>query len=407
MDSQTLMMLSEQYIAHTYNRYPLLLVRGKGTRVWDLDGKEYLDFFAGLAVCNLGHCHPKVVKAIQAQAEKLIHVSNLYYIEPQIQLASLLCKNSFAGKVFFCNSGAEANEGALKLARKYAKEKIGEDRYEVITMENSFHGRTLATLTATAQKKYHKGYAPLMPGFKYVPFNDLKAVREAIGPKTCAVLVEPIQGEGGVNIPSEGYLKGLREICDEKGTLLILDEVQVGMGRTGKLFAYEHEDMKPDLLTVAKSLAGGVPIGALLIRDEIAKSFEPGDHASTFGGNPLATAAGVAALSAILEEGMLDHCQRVGEYFLLRLEEIKKKFPFVQDVRGRGLILGMELKIEGAEIVKKMMKKGFLINCTAGNVLRFLPPLIVTEEEVDRMVRALEEVFKKINNDQLSIVNDQ
>jgi len=396
MDSQTLMMLSEKYIAHTYNRYPLLLVRGKGTRVWDLDGKEYLDFFAGLAVCNLGHCHPKVVKAIQDQAEKLIHVSNLYYIEPQIQLASLLCKHSFAGKVFFCNSGAEANEGALKLARKYAKEKIGEDRYEVITMENSFHGRTLATLTATAQKKYHKGYGPLMPGFKYVPFNDLKAVREAIGPKTCAILLEPIQGEGGVNIPSEGYLKGLREICDEKGILLILDEVQVGMGRTGKLFAYEHEDMKPDLLTVAKSLAGGVPIGALLIRDEIAKSFEPGDHASTFGGNPLATAAGVAALSAILEEGMLDHCQRVGEYFLSRLEEIKKKFPFVQEVRGRGLILGMELKIEGAEIVKKMMKKGFLINCTAGNVLRFLPPLIVTEEEVDRMIKALEEVFKGV-----------
>ena len=397
MDSQTLMMLSEQYIAHTYNRYPLLLVRGKGTRVWDLDGKEYLDFFAGLAVCNLGHCHPKVVKAIQDQAEKLIHVSNLYYIEPQIQLASLLCKHSFAGKVFFCNSGAEANEGALKLARKYAKEKIGEDRYEVITMENSFHGRTLATLTATAQKKYHKGYAPLMPGFKYVPFNDLKAVREAIGPKTCAVLLEPIQGEGGVNIPSEGYLKGLREICDEKGILLILDEVQVGMGRTGKLFAYEHEDMKPDLLTVAKSLAGGVPIGALLIRDEIAKSFEPGDHASTFGGNPLATAAGVAALSAILEEGMLDRCRRVGQYFLSRLEEIKKKFQFVQEVRGRGLILGMELKIEGAEIVKKMMKKGFLINCTAGNVLRFLPPLIVTEEEVDRMIKALEEVFKGIS----------
>ena len=396
MDSQTLMMLSEKYIAHTYNRYPLLLVRGKGTRVWDLDGKEYLDFFAGLAVCNLGHCHPKVVKAIQDQAEKLIHVSNLYYIEPQIQLASLLCKHSFAGKVFFCNSGAEANEGALKLARKYAKEKIGEDRYEVITMENSFHGRTLATLTATAQKKYHKGYGPLMPGFKYVPFNDLKAVREAIGPKTCAILLEPIQGEGGVNIPSEGYLKGLREICDEKGILLILDEVQVGMGRTGKLFAYEHEDMKPDLLTVAKSLAGGVPIGALLIRDEIAKSFEPGDHASTFGGNPLATAAGVAALSAILEEGMLDHCQRVGEYFLSRLEEIKKKFPFVQEVRGRGLILGMELKIEGAEIVKKMMKKGFLINCTAGNVLRFLPPLTVTEEEVDRMIKALEEVFKGV-----------
>lgn len=389
------MMLSEKYIAHTYNRFPILPVRGKGTRIWDIEGKEYIDFFSGLAVCNLGHCHPKVVRAIQAQAEKLIHVSNLYYIEPQIELASLLCKHSFADKVFFCNSGAEANEGALKLARKYAKEKTGEDRCEIITMERSFHGRTLATLTATGQTKYHKGYAPLMPGFKYVPFNNLKAVREAIGSKTCAVLLEPIQGEGGVNIPSEGYLKGLREICDEKGILLILDEVQVGMGRTGKLFAYEHEDIQPDMLTVAKSLAGGVPIGALLIKEEIARSFEPGDHASTFGGNFLATSAGVAALNAILEEGMLENCRRVGEHFLSRLQEIKERFPFVQDVRGRGLILGMELEMDGAEIVKEMMKRGFLINCTMNKVLRFLPPLIVTEEEVDRMIKALEETFEK------------
>ncbi|MBM4347822.1 MAG: aspartate aminotransferase family protein [Deltaproteobacteria bacterium] len=394
MDSQTLMVLSEKYIAHTYNRFPILPIRGKGTRIWDIEGKEYIDFFAGLAVCNLGHCHPKVVQAIRGQAEKLIHVSNLYYIEPQIELATLLCKHSFADKVFFCNSGAEKNEGALKLARKYAKGKTGEERYEVITMERSFHGRTLATLTATGQTKYHKGYAPLMPGFKYVPFNDLKAVREAIGSKTCAVMLEPIQGEGGVNIPSEGYLKGLREICDEKGILLILDEVQVGMGRTGKLFAYEHENIKPDMLTIAKSLAGGVPIGALLIREEIAKSFEPGDHASTFGGNFLATAAGVAALNAILDEGMLENCQKVGEYFLARLEEVKKKFSFVQDVRGRGLILGLELKMEGAEIVKEMMKKGFLINCTMNNVLRFLPPLIVTKDEVDQMIKALEEVFE-------------
>jgi len=394
MDSQTLMMLSEKYIAHTYNRFPILPIRGKGTRIWDIEGKEYIDFFAGLAVCNLGHCHPKVVQAIRGQAEKLIHVSNLYYIEPQIELATLLCKHSFAGKVFFCNSGAEANEGALKLARKYAKGKTEEERYEVITMERSFHGRTLATLTATGQTKYHKGYAPLMPGFKYVPFNDLKAVREAIDSKTCAVMLEPIQGEGGVNIPSEGYLKGLREICDDKGILLILDEVQVGMGRTGKLFAYEHENIEPDMLTIAKSLAGGVPIGALLIREEIAKSFEPGDHASTFGGNFLATAAGVAALNAILDEGMLENCRRVGEYFLARLEEVKKKFSFVQNVRGRGLILGLELKMEGAEIVKEMMKKGFLINCTMNNVLRFLPPLIVTKDEVDQMIRALEEVFE-------------
>jgi predicted acetylornithine/succinylornithine family transaminase len=369
-----------------------------------MEGKEYLDFLSGLAVCNLGHCHPKVVKAIQDQAERLIHISNFYYIEPQIRLATLLCQHSFADKVFFCNSGAEANEGALKLARKYAKVKMGVGRYEVITMDRSFHGRTLATLTATAQEKYHKGYDPLMPGFKYIPFNDAEALRKAIDEKTCAVLIEPIQGEGGVNIPSEGYLKALREVCDEKGILLIFDEVQVGMGRTGKLFAYEHEGVQPDMLTLAKSLAGGVPIGALLIGKGIAESFQPGDHASTFGGNPLATAAGVAAMSAILEEGVLENCEKVGNYFLSRLEEIKKKFPFIQEVRGRGLILGIELKMDGSFIVKEMMQRGFLINCTMGNVLRFLPPLIVTEEEVDQMLKALEEVF---NNDQLSIANDQ
>ena len=394
MDSQTLMMLSEKYVANTYARFSILLVRGKGTRVWDLDGKEYLDFVSGLAVCNLGHCHPKVVKAIQDQAEKLIHVSNFYYIEPQIQLASLLCKHSFADKVFFCNSGAEANEGAMKLARKYAKEKMGEDRYEIITMERSFHGRTLATLTATAQEKFHKGYEPLMPGFKYVPFSDIGAVKNAIDSKTCAVMLEPIQGEGGVNCPSEGYLKALREICDEKGLLLIFDEVQVGMGRTGKLFAYEQDGVEPDMLTLAKSLAGGVPIGALLIKKGIADSFKPGDHASTFGGNPLATAAGVAALTTLLEERMLDNCQRMGDYFLAKLEEVKRRFPFVKEVRGKGLILGMELSIDGSSIVHDMLKKNILINCTMGKVLRFLPPLIVTQEEIDRVVKALEEVFQ-------------
>ena len=400
MDSITLMALSEQYIANTYARYPILLVRGKGTRVWDLEGEEYLDFVSGLAVCNLGHCHPKVVKAIQDQAEKLIHVSNFYYIEPQIQLASLLCKHSFADKVFFCNSGAEANEGAMKLARKYAKEKISKDRHEIITMERSFHGRTLATLTATGQEKFHKGYEPLMPGFKYVPFNDIRAVKNAMDSKTCAVMLEPIQGEGGVNCPSEGYLKALREICDEKGLLLIFDEVQVGMGRTGKLFAYEHDGVEPDMLTLAKSLAGGVPIGALIIKKGIADSFKPGDHASTFGGNPLATAAGVAALTAILEEGMLENCQKMGDYFLSQIEEIRGKFPFVKEVRGKGLILGMELKIDGSSIVNEMLKKKILINCTMGNVLRFLPPLIVTKEEIDRVVKTLEEVFNTINNSQ-------
>jgi acetylornithine/N-succinyldiaminopimelate aminotransferase len=393
MDSQTLMMLSEQYVAHTYARYPVVLVRGKGTRVWDQEGEEYLDFVSGLAVCNLGHCHPRVVKTIQGQAEKLIHVSNFYYIEPQIQLASLLCKHSFADKVFFCNSGAEANEGALKLARKFAKEEIGKDRYEIITMEGSFHGRTLATLTATGQEKFHKGYEPLMPGFKYVPFNDIGAVKKAIDPKTCAVMVEPIQGEGGVNCPSEGYLKALREICDENRLLLIFDEVQVGMGRTGKLFAYEHEGVEPDMLTLAKSLAGGVPIGALLIKQEISDGFKPGDHASTFGGNPLASAAGVAALTAILEEGMLENCRKMGDYFFSELDKMKNKFPFIKEVRGKGLILGMELKIDGSSIVKEMLKKRVLINCTMGNILRFLPPLIVTQEEIDRVVATLEEVL--------------
>ncbi len=396
MNSKTWMELSEKCVAHTYARYPVVLVKGKGTRVWDTEGKEYLDFVSGLAVCNLGHCHPKVVKAIQNQAETLIHVSNFYYIEPQIRLAALLCEHSFADKVFFCNSGAEANEGAMKLARKYAKEKMKGDRYEIITMERSFHGRTFATLTATAQEKFHKGYSPLMPGFKYVPFDDIGAVRKAVDSKTCAIMVEPIQGEGGVNCPSGGYLKALREICDQEKILLIFDEVQVGMGRTGKLFAYEHEGVEPDLLTLAKSLAGGVPIGALLIKKGIAESFMPGDHASTFGGNPLATAAGVAALSAMLEEGMLENCQTVGDYFLTRLGEMKRKFSFIQEVRGKGLILGMELKMEGGPVVIEMMKRRFLINCTMGNVLRFLPPLIVTKEEVDLMLAALEEVFKGI-----------
>jgi acetylornithine/N-succinyldiaminopimelate aminotransferase len=396
MDSQTLMMLSEQYVAHTYARYPVVLVKGKGTRVWDQEGEEYLDFVSGLAVCNLGHCHPRVVKTIQGQAEKLIHVSNFYYIEPQIQLASLLCKHSFADKVFFCNSGAEANEGALKLARKFAREKTGKDRYEIITMERSFHGRTLATLTATGQEKFHKGYEPLMPGFRYVPFNDVGAVKKAIDPKTCAVMVEPIQGEGGVNCPSEGYLKALREICDENDLLLIFDEIQVGMGRTGKLFAYEHEGIEPDILTLAKSLAGGVPIGALLIKKGIADSFKPGDHASTFGGNPLASAAGVAALTAILEEGMLENCRKMGGHFLSELDKMKDKFPFIKEVRGKGLILGIELKMDGSSIVKEMLKKRVLINCTMGNVLRFLPPLIVTKEEIDQVVAALVEVFENV-----------
>jgi predicted acetylornithine/succinylornithine family transaminase len=391
--TNTLMADSQKYLANTYSRYPLVLVRGQGCKVWSSDGREYLDFVAGLAVCNLGHCHPKVVQAIQNQCGKLIHVSNFYHIEPQIELAKLLVENSFADKVFFCNSGAEANEAAMKLAKKYAKDTGRTEGFEVITMKKSFHGRTMLTMSATGQEKIQKGFEPLVPGFKYVLFNDIEAVSRAVTPQTCAIMVEPIQGEGGVNCPSDGYLRDLRELCREKGILLVFDEIQVGMGRTGKLFAHEHEEVCPDIMTLAKSLAGGVPIGAMLATEEVAKSFSPGTHASTFGGNPLATAAGVAAVSALLEDGILENCGRVGEYFLGRLMELKGKYPFIQDVRGRGLIIGVELAFEGSQMVTRCMDEGFLINCTMGNVLRFLPPLTVTSEAVDELVGTLDGIF--------------
>jgi len=388
LSTQEIINLTSKYIANTYDRFPIAITKGKGCRVWDADGKEYLDFVAGLAVCNLGHCHPKVVKAIQEQAEKLIHISNLYHIEPQAQLAELLCKNSFADKAFFCNSGAEANEAAIKLTRKYFKDK-GENRFQIITMEKSFHGRTMATLAATGQKKFQQGFEPLLEKFIYVPFNDIKAVANAITPQTAAVMIEPIQGEGGVNIPSETYLKELKVLCREKGLLLIFDEVQVGMGRTGKLFAYEHYGVTPDIMTLAKGLAGGVAIGSMLATDEVAKSFVPGTHASTFGGNPLATAAGIAAIKAVLEEGMLENCQTVGKYLLEKLNKLKTEYPFIKEVRGKGLIIGMELTIPGADIVRNCMEKGLLINCTSDTILRFIPPLVATEKDVDEMMGIL------------------
>jgi predicted acetylornithine/succinylornithine family transaminase len=397
MDTKRLIADSQRYIANTYSRYPLVLVRGQGCKVWSSDGREYLDFVAGLAVCNLGHCHPKVVRAIHDQSQKLIHVSNFYHIQPQIELAKLLVENSFADRVFFCNSGAEANEAAMKLAKKFAKDAGRGNRFEVITMERSFHGRTMLTLSATGQEKIQKGFDPLVPGFSYVPFNDIDAVHRAVTPNTCAIMVEPIQGEGGVNCPSHGYLRGLRQLCDERGILLIFDEVQVGMGRTGKLFAHEHEEVYPDIMTLAKSLAGGVPIGAMLAIEEVAKSFSPGTHASTFGGNPLATAAGVAALTALLGDDVLENCRRVGEHFLGRLRDLKAKYAFIKDARGRGLILGLELDREGSQIVTRCMEEGFLINCTMGTVLRFLPPLIITPGEVDQLVGTLDGIFGELS----------
>jgi acetylornithine aminotransferase/acetylornithine/N-succinyldiaminopimelate aminotransferase len=394
MKTDELTGLYEKYVMNTYKRFPLALSRGAGARVWDIDGREYLDMTAGIAVCSLGHAHPGVVSAIRKQAETLMHVSNLYYTEPQACFAKRLVENSFADKVFFCNSGAEANEAAIKLARKYGHERLG-GKYELITMRDSFHGRTIATITATGQEKFQVGFAPLVPGFKYVPFNDLPALKAAISEKTCGVLLEPIQAEGGVRIPDAHYLRGVREICDQHGVLMILDEVQVGMGRTGTLFAYEDSGIHPDIMTLAKAMGNGFPVGAMLATDGVAAAFQPGNHASTFGGTPLAMAACIAVFEAIQAEGLLAKYRRVGAYFLERMRRLQEDRPLITDVRGKGLILGMELKIDGAEIVKKCMEKGLLIITSgAGNVLRFVPPLIITEKDADQAISILEEVFK-------------
>jgi predicted acetylornithine/succinylornithine family transaminase len=389
---------SSRYVMNTYGRFPVMLRKGRGMKVWSSDGKEYLDFVGGVAVNILGHCHPRVVVAIQKQAQRLIHVSNYYYIEPQIKLAKLLVENSFADKVFFCNSGAEANEAAIKLARKFSKEQINPEAFEIITAINSFHGRTLAALTATGQEKFQKGFEPLVPGFIHVPFNDINALRKAVTKKTCAVLLEPIQGEGGVRLPDENYLTMVRELCNEQNLLLILDEVQTGMGRTGKFFAYEHYGITPDIMTIAKGLGGGVPIGAMLATDKVASAFQPGNHASTFGGNPLVCTAAVATIETLLEDGfILDQCNRMNKYFIEKFEKLKSEFPgLITDVRGKGLLLGMELTREGDQIVKACLEKGILINCTAGNVLRFIPPLIVQRKDIDHLIDVLYGVFSRL-----------
>ena len=386
-----------KYIMNTYKRLPLFIVKGRGNRVFDVEGREYLDFVSGLAVNNLGHCNPRVTVAFQKQAQRLVHTSNLFYTEPQVKLARLLVENSFADKVFFCNSGAEANEAAIKLVRKYSYEK-GNGRFEIITTLNSFHGRTMATLTATGQEKFHKGFAPLVPGFSYVPFNDVAALEKAITEKTAAVMIEPIQGEGGVNIPDRDYLKRLREICDSNGILLVLDEVQTGIGRTGKLFAYQHSGIEPDIMTLAKALGGGLPIGAMLAKDYIATAFTPGTHASTFGGTPLVSSAAIEVIKLITEDDLiLDNCRRMGSYLVAELNELKLKYPhLIKDVRGKGLLTGMELNIGGDTIVTECIKRGVIINCTMERVLRFLPPLDVSQEDIDKLAETLTEVFNSI-----------
>lgn len=391
--TQEIIQKADQVIAKTYKRFPIVIAKGKGCTVWDTEGKKYTDFVAGIAVCNLGHAHPQVSKALCMQADTLFHVSNLYYTIPQVDLAYWLTQNSFADRVFFCNSGAEANEAAIKLARKYFKEKGETGSYRIISMEKSFHGRTMATLSATGQDKIKQGFEPVLEGFDCVPFNDITALRGTIGPSTCAVLIEPLQGEGGVRCPDPDYLKAVRQVCDDTGILLIFDEIQTGMGRTGKLFAYEHFGITPDIMTLAKALANGLPIGAMLAREEVADAFGPGAHASTFGGTPVVTAASLEVVRVLSEEKIIDHCKNIGSYFKDRLSWLKDRHEVIDDVRGMGLLLGVKLRIEGDQIVASCMEKGFLINCIQGNILRFIPPLIVEKEEIDALIACLDEIL--------------
>lgn len=380
-------------LMNTYARFPVSLVRGKGCKVYDAEDREYLDFVAGIAVNALGHGHPDLVTAIERQARHLLHTSNLYYSEPQVLLAEQLVAHSFAHKVFFCNSGAEANEAALKLARKYAFQKYGPDRYEIICMNHSFHGRTLATLTATGQSKVQHGFAPLPHGFKHADFNDLSSVERLIDHKTAAIMLEPIQGEGGVVVADGSFLEQVQRLCRDRDILLIFDEVQTGMGRTGTLFAYEHYGVRPDIMTLAKGLGGGLPIGACLATDDVAQAFDPGSHASTFGGNPVACAAALVVLQALVDDNLLERCRATGAYLHKGLQELQNRIALIQDVRGLGLLQGLALSIDGKPIVESCLARRVLINCTMETVLRFVPPLIVTNSEVDQLLDVLSGVL--------------
>jgi predicted acetylornithine/succinylornithine family transaminase len=387
---------ADKFMFNTYKRSPITLVRGDGCRLWDEKGNEYIDFIGGIAVCALGHSSPIVSKALYEQSKKLVHVSNLFYTQPQTELAQILVENSFADRVFFCNSGAEANEAAIKLARRYSKEKFGPERYAIITMDNSFHGRTMATLSATGQEKIRIGFDPFLEGFKYVPFDDLDNLKAAIDRSVCAVMLEPIQGEGGVVVPDGDYLKGVKEICKNHDLLLILDEVQVGMGRTGRLFAYQHFGITPDIMTLAKALGNGLPIGAMLAKEELTDAFGPGSHATTFGGTPLITAGALAVVESLLNDGWIENARDTGNYFKNQLTNLQQKHSIIKEVKGLGLMLGLLLDRDGTDIVNACMEKGFLINCVQGKVLRFVPPLIIRKEKIDLLINCLDEIFKEI-----------
>ena len=388
MNTKDLIKIEDDYFINTFTRQPVVLDHGEGVRVTDIDGNEYLDMFAGIAVSALGHNHPKLVKAIQDQAAKLIHISSIYYNEPALVYAKKLVDATNFDRIFYANSGAEANEGAIKLAVKYT------GKSEVISTVDSFHGRTIMTLAATGHEEYHEPFKSLLPnGFVNVPYNDIDAIKEAINENTAAIIVEPIQGEGGVNVPSKKYFDEIAKICAEKDILLILDEVQTGFGRCGTLFAHELFDIKADIMTIAKGVGGGVPMGAFLATEKVAGGFAPGDHGTTFGGGPLVCAAANAVLDTILDEDLLENSKKVGAYFKDKLNELKEKHDKIVDVRGHGLMIGVELSESGAGYVDKLREMGFLINCTAGNVLRFVPTLIITNEEIDKFVEALDKAL--------------
>lgn len=389
--------LFDRHVIPNYVRYPVNLVRGEGSKVWDSEGKEYLDLFPGWGCNLLGHCPPRIVEAVQKQVAQLIHVPNTWYMQQQGQWAEMLSQRSFGGQAFFCNSGAEANEAAIKLARLHTPA----ERYKIITFTGGFHGRTLGALTATAQPKYHAGLGPLVAGFTYCPFGDLAAVREAVTDQTCAIMLEPIQGEGGVQLPPDGFLQGLRKLADEHGLVLIFDEVQTGCGRTGQWFAHQYFDVEPDIMTLAKSLCGGVAGGAMMAREEIAASLKPGTHASTFGGNPIAAAAGIAAIETIEAEGLLEHAQQLSQLIEAKANELVDQFEFVRQVRVAGLMIGIELDIEGGPIVAQCMKQGLLINCTQGNILRLLPAMNLAPSDAERGLDMIAEALHAVGRESI------
>jgi acetylornithine aminotransferase len=382
----------------TYARFPIVLVKGKGCDVWDMDGRAYKDFIAGIAVCNLGHAHPVVSEALQEQAASLWHVSNLYYTLPQTALAEWLTGHSFADRVFFCNSGAEANEAAIKLCRKYFHDRGKKERYRVISMTQSFHGRTMAALSATGQDKIKQGFDPVLDGFDFVPFDDMDALKQKMDSSVAAVMLEPVQGEGGVRCSSPGYLKAVRNICDDNGTLLVFDEIQTGMGRTGKLFAYEHFGIVPDVMTLAKALGNGLPIGAMLAREAVASAFSPGSHATTFGGTPIVTSAALAVVKTMEAEKIVTHAAQMGSYFTKKLITLQEKHTVIEDIRGYGLLIGMELNMNADAVVKACLAEGFLVNCIQDSILRFAPPLIVQKTDIDMLVDCLDKVLKETAN---------